>query len=77
MGEADVTRGLPTDLASVLRDQSVIVRQDAAVFELIAAWAKAPSATASADLVVGHDPALLDALCRQTHIASSNTPTRC
>ena len=27
---------LPTDLASVLRDQSVIIPQDAAVFELIA-----------------------------------------
>jgi hypothetical protein len=27
----------------VLRDQSVIVQQDAAVFELIAAWAKAPT----------------------------------
>lgn len=50
MGEEDVTRGLPADLASVLRDQSVIVPQDAAVFELIAAWAKAPTPTASAEV---------------------------
>ena len=46
----DVTQGLPTDLASVLRDQSVIVPQDAAVFALIAAWAKAPTLTASAGI---------------------------
>jgi hypothetical protein len=46
----DITRGLPADLASVLRDQSVVVSQDAAVFELIAAWTKAPAMTASADI---------------------------
>ena len=46
----DVTRGLPADLASVLRDQSVIISQDAAIFELIAAWAKAPTSTASAEV---------------------------
>jgi hypothetical protein len=41
--------GLPKDLAVVLRDQSIVVRQDAAVFELIARWQNAPSNTASAD----------------------------
>jgi hypothetical protein len=51
----DITRGLPADLASVLRDQSVVVPQDAAVFELIAAWTKAPSMTASADISSGPD----------------------
>lgn len=77
MGE-QVTRGLPADLASVLRDQSVIVPQDAAVFELIAAWAKAPTPTASAEITVGADLGLVDALYRQTQLASSTTPAgRC
>ena len=40
--------GLPAELASVLRDQSVIVPQDAAVFDMIASWANAPTSTASA-----------------------------
>lgn len=40
--------GLPPDLARVLQDQSIIVPQDAAVFDLIAKWANAPTNTASA-----------------------------
>jgi hypothetical protein len=44
----DPTEGLPQDLARVLRDQSIIVPQDAAVFEMIARWSNAPSDTASA-----------------------------
>lgn len=47
----DVTAGLPDDLVRVLRDPSVIVPQDAAVFELIASWRNAPSNTASVELV--------------------------
>lgn len=47
---SEPTEGLPPDLARVLRDQSVIVPQDAAVFEQIAKWANAPSNTASASL---------------------------
>jgi hypothetical protein len=47
----DVTRGLPADLVSVLQAQNVIVSQDAAVFELIAAWGRSPSATATAENV--------------------------
>lgn len=43
------TCGLPQDLEAVLRDQSIIVPQDAGVFELIAKWANALSNTASAD----------------------------
>lgn len=73
MAEDDVTRGLPADLASVLRDQSVIVPQDTAVFELIAAWAKAPTATASAE-VTAPDLDLFEALYRKTQAASSTTP---
>jgi hypothetical protein len=76
MGEADVTRGLPADLASVLRDQSVIVPQDAAVFELIAAWAKSPTTTASAE-VTTPDLDLFEALYRKTQAASSTTPAGC
>jgi len=45
----DRIEGLPDDLARVLRDQSIIVSQDGAVFELIAKWRNAPSNTASAD----------------------------
>ena len=68
---------LPTDLASVLRDQSVIIPQDAAVFELIAAWAKAPTMTASAEIAIQPDMSLVEALYRQTQIASSTTPAGC
>ncbi len=52
MAESDVTHGLPRDLAALLRDQSVIVPMHAAVFETIASWAKAPAATASADIAL-------------------------
>lgn len=77
MGEDDITRGLPADLASVLRDQSVIVPQDAAVFELIASWAKAPTPTASAEMTIAADTTLFEALYRQTKMASSTTPAGC
>lgn len=49
----DPTTGLPADLVSALRDPSVIVPQDAALFELIAKWANAPSDTASAETPEG------------------------
>jgi hypothetical protein len=53
----DPTAGLPEDLAAVLRDQSIIVPQDQAVWELLASWRNAPCDTASADLtVLGHCP---------------------
>lgn len=57
MGDAasepdDVLAGLPEDLARVLRDQSIIVPQDAKVWELLASWQNAPSNTASADLSI-------------------------
>jgi hypothetical protein len=56
----------------VLRDQSVIVPQDAAVFELIASSAKAPTPTASAEIMVEPDMVLVDAFYRQTQMASSS-----
>jgi len=77
MAENDVTSGLPADLASVLRDQSVIVPQDAAVFELIASWVKAPTATASAEMTIAPDTSMFDALYRQTQVVSSTTPAGC
>src|SRR3954452_11158521 len=46
--EKNPTEGLPPDLAALLRDPSIIVPQDAAVFELIAKAMDAPSDTASA-----------------------------
>lgn len=76
MGEADVTRGLPADLASVLRDHSVLVPQDAAVFELVAAWAKAPTPTAGAEIALTSNLGLFEALYRQT-TPSSTTPAGC
>jgi len=76
MAEHDVTRGLPADLALLLRDQSVIVPRDAVVFELIASWAKAPTPTASAETVIEADMSLFEALHRQTKAAASTTPAR-
>lgn len=38
---------MPADLVRVLRDPGIIVRQDAAVFDLIAKWQKALSGTES------------------------------
>jgi tRNA A37 threonylcarbamoyladenosine synthetase subunit TsaC/SUA5/YrdC len=76
MGE-DLTRGLPADLVSALRDQSIVVPQDAAVFELVAAWAKAPSATASAEISAEPDLTLVEALYRQTNAAHATTGVGC
>lgn len=46
--ERHPTEGLPPDLARILRDPSIIVPQDQAVFELVAKWMDAPCDTASA-----------------------------
>lgn len=73
MGQ-DAARGLPAELAAVLRDQSVVVSQDAGVFELIAAWANAPSATASSTISVAPNAALIEDLYRQSQLSSSTTP---
>jgi hypothetical protein len=71
------THGLPPDLAAVLRDQSVIVPQDAAVFEVIGKWAKAKSPTASANLVVETNSDLMETLRYQSQAGSSTTPAAC
>lgn len=73
----DLTGGLPAELVSVLRDQSVIVPQDAAVFALITSWAKAPTSTASAGLTVQPDLGLVETLYRQTNAARSTTGVGC
>jgi hypothetical protein len=62
---------------SVLRAQDVIVSQDAGVFELIAAWGRSPSATATAQIRSYADTALTEALVRQTQVASSTTSPAC
>lgn len=46
--EFDPTAGLPADLVTLLRDPSIVIPQDQAVFEMIAKWSNAPSNTASA-----------------------------
>ena len=77
MGENDITRGLPAELASVLRNQSVVVPQDAAVFELIASWAKAPKPTASAEIAATPDLDLFETLYRQTKAVKATTGAGC
>jgi hypothetical protein len=47
MSEQPEREVLPEDLERILRDQSIIVPQDAAVFELIAQWKDAPTGTAA------------------------------
>ncbi|HEX4033724.1 MAG TPA: hypothetical protein VHX66_04705 [Solirubrobacteraceae bacterium] len=73
----DVTSGLPADLAWVLREQSVVVPRDGIVFDLVAAWAKAPSSTASATLSVDPSMGFVEALYEQTHAARSTTGVGC
>ncbi len=65
------TRGLPADLAVALRDQSIIVPQDAGVFSLIAEWTNAPGVTASAELPDRTREALF------TSTESATTPAAC
>ena len=73
----DLTRGLPPDLVAILRDQSIVVPQDAAVFGLIAAWNHAPATTASAELSVSTSRDVVAALYETAHVASSTTPAAC
>lgn len=42
---------LPPELSRALRDQSIVVREDGAMFDLVSKWATAPSSTAD----VGND----------------------
>jgi hypothetical protein len=45
-----VARDLPDDLVAALRDPSIAVPRDAAVFNLVNTWLAAPSATVSAEI---------------------------
>jgi hypothetical protein len=72
----DVTSGLPRDLASVLRDQSVVMPQDAAVFELLASWANAPAVAASSEVAIA-DADVLEAVYDDTLVGASTTPAGC
>lgn len=69
--------GLPDDLAAVLRDPGVVIPQDAAVFDLIAAWAKAPVPTVGASVTVSADADLIEQLARQTRATSPTTGVGC
>jgi hypothetical protein len=64
---------MPADLRAVLSDPGIVIRQDAAVFELIARWKRAPSASAAASPEVGHDVDLLEHLARQAAASRSVT----
>lgn len=46
----DLLAGLPADLVRALRDPSIVIPQDGALWVKIAEWANAPSNTASAHL---------------------------
>jgi hypothetical protein len=76
MMSEDLT-GLPLDLAVVLRDPGVVIPQDAAVFDLIAAWAKAPTPTAGVTVTVSADATLIEQLARQTRATSPTTGVGC
>lgn len=73
----EITLGLPADLAEILRDQSVVVPQDAGVFAMIAAWTHAPATTASAEIRVTPDGDLVETMYRDSHVGSSTTPAGC
>ena len=54
-----------------------MIRQDAAVFELIARWTRAPAATAAAHPAVTHDGDLLEYLAHQAHASRATTGVDC
>lgn len=59
MADADHS-DLPPDLLRVLRDQSIVVPQDGALWAKIAEWQNAPSNTASADLPTGRGRRMME-----------------
>ena len=65
---------MPDDLRGALSNPGIVVRQDAAVFDLIARWTHAPTATATANpKVIYYDTNLLEQLACQTHAAIAVT----
>ena len=74
MSDAD---HMPDDLQAVLSDPGIVIRQDAAVFELIARCTRAPAATAAAHPAVTHDGDLLEYLARQAHASRATTGVDC
>jgi hypothetical protein len=68
---------MPDDLRAVLSDPGIVIRQDAAVFDLIARWTHAPAATATANPPVTYDANLLEHLARQTQAARATTGAGC
>lgn len=74
MSDAD---HMPNDLRSVLSDPGIVIRQDAAVFDLIARWAHAPTVTATGSPPVTYDANLLEQLARQSQVACATTGPGC
>ena len=70
-----VTDDLPADLADLLRDQSVVVPQDAAVFDAVAAWVNAPPAAASAELATIAESDTFDLI--YSSVEQTTTPVVC
>jgi hypothetical protein len=68
---------MPDDLRAVLSDPGIVIRQDAAVFELIARWTHAPTATATASPPVTYDSELLEHLARQSQASRTITGAGC
>ncbi len=69
------TDHMPNDLRAVLSDSGIVVRQDAAVFELIARWTHAPATTANPP--VAPDASLLEHLAHQTQAVRTTTGAGC
>ena len=68
---------MPKDLQAVLSDPGIVIRQDAAVFDLIARWNRAPSATAAANPTVTYDTNLLEQLAQQAKSTRAATGIGC
>ena len=84
MDRADVTEGLPAELAVALQDHSIVVPQDASVFALIAQWADAPSATsglpeanAASEISVGSEVSFEAVSVGSSTTTPTNTPAAC
>jgi hypothetical protein len=73
----DLLRTLPPDLVSVLRDQSLTVARDAAVFALISQWSAAPTSTLSAPTAPARDTTVVTVRYTQPEFVPATTPAGC
>jgi len=68
---------MPDDLKGILSDPGIVVRQDAAVFELIARWTHAPAVTAITNPPVASETGLLEHLAHQAQATRATTGAGC